>query len=179
MRKVILYAAMSIDGYLADKQGGIDWLEGDGSSNDSMPWYEDFYESVDTILMGRNTYQQIVEDITVGFWLYGDKKTYIFTSQGEKEEGNKKELVFTAKNPADLIHWLKHRKGKDIWLCGGANLIAQCQKAQLIDEYHLTLIPTLLGEGLPLFAPQEGESPLKLLSTREENGMVDLVYGKR
>lgn len=179
MRKVILYVAMSLDGYLADQNKNVDWIEGDGSSENDSPWYESFYQSIDTILMGRNTYQQIIQDLSFGIWLYGDKKSYIFTSQGNEERGKNKELVFTDRNPKDLIHWLKHRKGKDIWLCGGSDLITQMVEANLIDEYHITLIPTLLGEGIPLFPKGETENKLTLLSSQHENGMVDLIYKKR
>lgn len=176
MRKVILYAAMSLDGYLADSQGNVDWIGGDGSSDVELPWYEEFYDTVDTILMGRKTYTQIVTELSPGIWLYGDKKTYVFTHQGEED---KNEIVFTGRSPKDLIHWLKHRKGKDIWLCGGKELISQLMNQNLIDEYHITLVPTLLGEGLSLFSSLPSQAPLKLKSTREENGMVDLVYEKR
>lgn len=183
MRKVILYTAMSLDGYLADEQKSVHWIQGDGSSEEEENhWYENFYNSIDTILMGRGTYQQIIEEHSFGIWLYGDKKTFVFTHQGNEEKGSNKEIVFTDRPPAQQIHWLKHRKGGDIWLCGGADLIQQCLEQNLIDEYHITLVPILLGDGLPLFPhfPKESrETPLTLVSCEKENGMIDLIYKKR
>lgn len=182
MRKVILYVAMSLDGYLADDQKSVNWIQGDGSSQEDSPWYEAFYNTIDTILMGRGTYQQIIEEHSFGIWLYGDKKTYVFTHRGNEERGDNKEIIFTDRDPAAQINWLKHRKGGDIWLCGGADLIGQCLAQNLIDEYHITLIPTLLGDGLPLFPtfPLDAkETPLTLVSCQQENGMLDLIYKKR
>lgn len=179
MRKVILYGAMSLDGYLADREGGVDWICGDGSGEEDMPWYEEFYQGIDTILMGRRTYEQILNELSPGLWLYGDKKTYVF-SHDLKEET--KEIVFTDKNPVEFVKWLKNRKGTDIWLCGGAELYGSFIGADLVDEYHLTLIPTVLGGGISLFSGfsgNEGEKKLSLVSYRQENGMVDLVYRKR
>lgn len=175
MRKVILYVAMSLDGYLADKEGSVNWIEGDGSQQEELPWYEEFYHTVDTILMGRVTYEQITKELSPDIWMYGDKKTYVFTTG---EEATSKEIDFTSRTPSQLLSWLKHRKGTDIWLCGGQNLIAQCIKEDLIDEYHITLVPTLLGGGLGLF-PEGSPQLLQLQSTRHSNGMVDLVYRKR
>lgn len=176
MRKVILYTAISLDGYLADREGSIHWISGNSTSEESMPWYETFYQNIDVILMGNTTYAQITKEISPDIWMYGDKKTYVFTHSGN---GESKEITFTDKNPTELIHWLKHRKGKDIWLCGGSNLIAQCINEDLVDEYHVTLVPTLLGSGIPLFPQQDRERPLKLLSHQVADGLVDLVYKKR
>lgn len=179
MRNVILYTAISLDGYLADQEGTVNWISGENPQDD-MPWYEPFYHSIDVILMGNTTYSQITTEISPDIWMYGDKKTYVFT---HGDEGESKEISFTNRSPKDLIHYLKHRKGKDIWLCGGANLIAQCIAEDLVDEYHLTLIPVLLGGGLPLFPSQNGQSgvkqPLTLISQEHSGGMVDLVYRKR
>lgn len=176
MRKVILYAAMSLDGYLADKEGKVDWIGGDGSDLEAVSnWYEEFYHSVDCILMGRRTYEQIVTELSPDCWIYGGKQTYVFTHQ---EQEALPEIEFTQKSPQELLRWLKHRKGKDIWLCGGGDLIGQLVEEDLIDEYHLTLIPVLLGGGIPMFPPQAEAQRLKLISSRQGNGMADLVYEK-
>ncbi len=175
MRKVILYVASSLDGYLADDEGGLDWLVGENPEEIS-PWYEEFYHGIDTILMGRRTYGQIVEELSPEFWIYGDKETYVFTHQ--KQE-NLPKITFTEQNPSDLLRYLKHRKGKDIWLCGGGDLIAQMLEENLVDVIHLSLIPTLLGSGKTLFPSGAIEKKLSLQSVRHENGIVDLVYSRR
>lgn len=176
MRNVILYVAMSLDGYLADTNGSVSWIEGDGTGDADMPWYEEFYNSIDTILMGRVTYEQITKEISPDIWMYGDKKTHVFTSG---DEGESRDILFTNRSPSQVISWLKHRKGKDIWLCGGKQLITTCMQENLIDYYHITLIPTLLGGGTPLFSPETCNEKLQLVSCREHSGMVDLIYKKR
>lgn len=177
MRKAILYAAMSLDGYLADEQGGLAWLEGDGSGEDrTAQWYEAFYDKVDCILMGRKTYQQITTELSPEVWMYGGKQSYVFTQQVQDPLPD---ITFTQRKPAELLRYLKHRKGKDIWICGGATLIEEMQREDLIDEYHLTLVPRLLGKGIPLFLPQNAGAALTLVACEQGNGMVDLIYRKR
>lgn len=173
MRKLILYTAISVDGYLADPQGGLDWIKGDGSEEGAMPWYEEFYHGVDTILMGRKTYRQITQEISPDVWLYGDKETYVFTNA---EQGYMPKVHFTSRRPEELIRWLRHRKGGDIWLCGGATLIQPFVEMDLVDEYHLTTIPTLLGQGIHLFSQGGNQQRLRLVQTDTFNGMVDVVY---
>ncbi|MFI3254859.1 MAG: dihydrofolate reductase family protein [Eubacteriales bacterium] len=175
MRKVILYVATSLDGYLAEEQGGLDWLHGENPEEIS-PWYEEFYHSIDTILMGKKTYEQIAQELSPEFWIYGDKESYVFTHENQD---NLDHIQFTDKKPSELLRYLKNRKGKDIWLCGGADLIAQMMEEDLIDVVHLSLIPTLLGKGIPLFPKNEGEKRLSLESVKNDNGIVDLVYVKK
>lgn len=175
MRKVILYVAMSLDGYLADQNGGVDWLLGENPEQIS-PWYEEFYHSVDTILMGNRTFQQINTELSPEFWIYGDKQSYVFCHSPQEDLPN---ITFYQRSPSQLVHWLKHRKGKDIWLCGGKDLIAQMMADDLVDQLHISIIPTLLGSGMPLFPQSDQETTLKLLSQRTENGIVDLRYEKR
>lgn len=177
MRKTILYVAMSLDGYLADEKGGLTWLEGDGSGEENSENYEQFYESVDTIFMGRKTYTQIVEEFSPELWAYEGKKTYVFTHQEEEEIS--KEIQLTNRDPEDLLHWIKHRKGKDIWICGGAQLITQFLEKNLVDQLRINVVPCLLGAGVPLFPKNKTELPLKLVETSTNNGVVELIYEKR
>ena len=82
-------------------------------------------------------------------------------------------------NPVDLVKQLKEENGKDIWICGGANLVQQFVNRDFIDCYYITVIPTLLGSGIRLFENAKHEIKLRLLYTQSYNGMVDLVYGRR
>lgn len=177
MRKAILYAAMSLDGYLADETGSVDWLEGDGSDEDLVSsWYETFFDSVDCVLMGRVTYEQITTELSPDIWMYGGKQTYVFTKTPQEPLPD---IEFTQRNPVELLRWLKHRKGKDIWICGGAKLIEAMMAEDLVDEFHISLVPTLLGKGIPLFPTSDISRKLTLISTEKANGMVDLIYRKR
>lgn len=173
MRKVTLYIAMSLDGFIADKNSSVDWLSGDGSDPNNEGSYDEFIETVDTVILGYNTYHQVTTQLSPDEWVYKGKKSYVLTS---KKIDSSEEIIFTNENPVVLINRLKQHDGKDIWVCGGASIINQFIANDLIDHYCITVIPTILGGGIRLFAEQCEERKLKLLSTRIYNGMVDLVY---
>lgn len=176
MRKVVLFIAVSLDGYIADRTGGVDWLTGQGDESENIDTYAEFVKGIDTILMGWNTYHQVVTELSPEEWIYSDFTTYVITHN----KGNETEQIhFTDENPAELLKKLKQQDGKDIWICGGANLIRQLREAQLIDQYYLSVIPTLLGSGIRLFGEQEKEEKLALIQTRNYNGIVELVYEHR
>lgn len=176
MRKVILYMAMSLDGYTADKNGGVRWLAGDGTSPESPGSYDAFIQSVDTVIMGYTTYHQIVSELSPGQWVYPGRTSYVLT---HKKIPSQNEIIFTDQEPDDLINRLKQEDGKDIWICGGASVANQLMTADLIDRYWITVIPTILGGGVPLFAPREHEIRLQLICSHSDNGMTDLVYERR
>lgn len=175
MRKVSLFIAMSLDGYIARSDGGVDWLsgQGDDENNDS---YTEFIKNIDTILMGWNTYNQIISELSPKKWVYNDFTTYVIT---HRDVASSKKIRFKNVNPVDLIKRLKEKKGKDIWICGGANIVEQLVNENLIDIYYVTVIPILLGLGIRLFKNGKRENKLKLINTNVYNGMVDLVYIRR
>ena len=175
MRKVSLFIAMSLDGYIADSKGGVDWLRGHGDGED-IDTYSEFIKDIDTILMGWNTYHQIVTELSPNEWIYHDFITYVIT---HNECASSEKIRFVNRNPVDLIKSLKKENGRDIWICGGANLVQQLVNQDLIDRYHITVIPTLLGSGVRLFGDAEHEIKLKLLDTRSYNGMTELNYVRR
>lgn len=169
MRKLILYVATTEDGFLADAQGSVDWIPEQEDFSD----YEAFYENVDTILMGRVTYEQITQEICPDVWLYGEKKTYVFT---QSPQTPLPEIEFTQRKPQDVIRYLKNRKGKDIWLCGGARLISALMEQDLIDEYQINVMPVTLGKGIALFSSEEQRQSLNLVSSTQCKGFRSLVY---
>ncbi len=188
MRKIILYIAMSLDGYIADKNYNISWLSGDGSDEKNIGSYDEFIKSVDTILLGSKTYNQIVSELSPDFWVYSEQKTFVLTNKdltscNEIKKANdvikNEDIIFTNDTLLALVENLKAEKGKNIWICGGAQLVKDAVKDNLIDIYHITVIPTILGDGIHLFTPQEKELKLKFVSMRQYNGIVDLVYKKR
>ena len=176
MREIVLYIAMSLDGYIADKNGGVDWLCGHDENNQNMGSYPEFIKTVDTVILGYKTYHQIVTDLSPESWIYSGMKSYVIT---HKKHISTDEIVFTDHNIGDLISELKKRDGKNIWICGGASITNQLIALDLIDRYCITIIPTILGDGVQLFEKQEYEKKLILVSTQSYGGMTDLIFKKR
>lgn len=176
MKKVVLYIAMSLDGYIADKDGGVAWLMGDGSDESNQGSYPEFIETVDTVIMGYSTYHQVVTELSPERWVYPGKTSFVLT---HKKLASSEEIIFTDESLKTLITRLKSEPGKDIWICGGASIVNQLMDSDLIERYWMTVIPTILGYGVRLFGNHDKAIPLKLISTQTHNGMTDLVYERR
>lgn len=173
MRKTVLYIAMSLDGLIADQQGGVDWLCGHGEEPDAFDSYADFIKGVDTVLMGWNTYHQVTTELAPGAWPYEGLCAYVFTHRSvAPREG----VTFTDEDPQALIDRLRLAPGKDIWVCGGASIAGQLTARDAIDRFHISVIPTLLGRGVRLFEGGLPQARLRLVGTRAYDGIVDLVY---
>lgn len=177
MRKVILYIAQSLDGYIADRNGKVDWLQGHGdrenADQDSWPV---FIEQVDTVVMGWNTYRQITEELSPDAWVYDAQITYVIT---HRQLPSSEKIRFTDENPVSLISRLQQEAGKAVWICGGARIIEPLMKADLIDEYNISIIPVILGSGLSLWKNTDQSIPLNLRDTSISDGIVQLVYERR
>lgn len=147
MNKIILYIATSLDGFITDINGGVDWLPHpkDDAELEAVG-YKDLMKRIDTILMGSRSYKQI---LGFGDWGWPDKHTYVFTSK--KFETDKPYISITHDSPLEFMTKLKDRRSdKDIWLLGGAQLAQSFAQEDLIDEVILTIVPQTLGEGIPL-----------------------------
>ena len=175
MRKISLFIAMSLDGYIADSTGSLDWLQGQGDGED-IDTYSEFIRDVDTILMGWNTYHQIVTELSPDEWIYRDFISYVIT---HNERTSSEKIRFVNRDPVDLLKSLKKENGRNIWICGGANLVRQLVNQDFIDCYHITVVPTLLGSGVRLFENAKQEIKLKLLNIRSYNGLTELNYVRR
>ncbi len=176
MREAVLFIAMSLDGYIADKNGGVGWLNGQGDDSENIDTYSKFSKDIDTVLMGWNTYHQVATELSPNKWIYSDFLTYVFT---HKQMSSAENVYFTGESPVDLVKRLKNQDGKDIWICGGANLVGQLQRVDLIDKYYISVIPTLLGDGIRLFGEMENQQKLSLIQTQNYNGIVELIYAHR
>ena len=176
MRKIILYIAMSLDGYIADTDGGVAWLGGDGSDKENAGSYPAFIETIDTIILGYKTYHQVVTELSPGKWIYSGKNAYVLT---HKKIESADEIIFTDENLPELIEKIRKNDGKDIWICGGAEIANQCIALDVIDQFCVSIIPTIFGDGVRLFEKHPKDHPLKLVSTRSYNGITDLVYERR
>lgn len=176
MKKVVLYIAMSLDGYIADENGQVGWLGGDGSDPENQGSYPEFIKTVDTVVMGYKTYHQVVTELSPDQWVYPDKTSYVLTHRDIK---SMEQIIFTDRDIAELVAALKKEAGRDIWICGGASIINQLTNADLIDRYWITVIPTILGQGIRLFEPKGRKIDLELIKTESYNGMTDLIYEQR
>lgn len=176
MRKAILFIAMSLDGYIADIHGGTEWLEGQVPEENDMISYEEFIQNIDTVIMGANTYHQLVTELSPNEWVYSDFTSYIITHTPKKSTNK---IRFTDESPDQLINRLKNEIGKDIWICGGASIAKQMMQSDLIEQYYINVIPTILGNGIRLFDTLDKELKLKLIRTRSYNGITDLIYERR
>jgi dihydrofolate reductase len=169
--KVSVYIATSLDGFIARKNGGIDWLTGGESGEDYG--YAEFMSDIDHIVMGRNTYEKV---LTFGGWPY-DKKVIVLSSRDltlAPELTDKAEALRLS--PDELLRELEGRGSRHIYLDGGVT-IQRFLRAGLVDEMTITTIPILIGQGLPLFGELDSDIKLDLLNSRSfGNGFVQNRY---
>ena len=176
MRKVILFIAMSLDGYIADENGGVDWLRGQGDDQEVPDTYPSFIQNIDTVMMGWNTYHQVATELSPNEWVYKDLQSYVFTHRNQKDTEN---IKFLSEDPIQVVKDLKNEQGKDIWICGGASLVQQLEQENLIDQYYITIIPTLLGQGAQLFGKLPKPIDLRLIKSQNYDGITELIYERR
>jgi dihydrofolate reductase len=165
MPEVKLFIATSLDGFIADPDGGVDWLFTDGDYG-----YTAFFDSIETLIMGRRTYEQV---LGFGEWPYGEKPTYVFTRSAPG--GDHPHVEFVSGDPGTLVEELRGRSSGDIWLIGGPALASVFRELHLIDEYILSVHPVLLGDGISLFERSQPRESLRLREERAfESGLVQL-----
>jgi dihydrofolate reductase len=170
-RKMILYVAMSLDGYIAATDDSLDFLSVVQEAGEDYG-YADFVKSVDTVIVGRKTYEKVV---SMGYdYPHTDKDVYIITRAERPSIGT---LRFHTGDLAELVSYLKSRPGKHIYCDGGAEIANQLLKHQLIEEFIISVIPILLGGGVRLFQGGFSEQNLKLLSCQSfSKGLAQLHY---
>ena len=175
-RQVVLYLGMSLDGYLADLHGGVDWMVGENPGDLGDLGYAQLLQQVDTILMGGTTYRQVTEELSPGEWPYPGLHCHVFT---HREAVNQEGITFHCGDAGEVVRELLARPGKDIWVCGGADLAGQLLQKGLIDRFQISILPVLLGGGIPLFQGGFSTIPLALAETKAENGIFKLTYLRR
>jgi dihydrofolate reductase len=169
-RKIVLFIAQSLDGYIATKEDSLEWLfkvEGEGDNG-----YSEFYDTVDTIIMGKRTYDWIMNQEN-GKFPYPNKKCYVYTRTSIE---NTEHVQFVNQDIVQFADTLKREAGKNIWIVGGGELLHTFFKEKLVDEFILTIAPAILGEGIPLFKGGDYQLDLILKGTRTFNQFVELHY---
>lgn len=168
MRKIKLFIAQSLDGFIARADGQVDWLFTDDDYG-----YHEFYASIDTTLMGRRTYEELAA--FGGDFPYPEKTNFVLTRNPELT--NNSDVTFISVDAVTFVNKLKAQEGGDIWLIGGGQLNAGLLNAGLIDEMILSVHPIILGEGIPLFAHGTGEAHFQLLGGQVfPSGLVQFTY---
>jgi len=163
MKKVILNIATSLDGFIARKNGSVDWLPEINNTKEDYGMKE-FMESVGTVVLGNTTYQQFKAP-------YKNKKCFVFSRKNTGKEDN---IIYVNSDVDDFLNGLSDDDG-NIWLVGGADIIKEFLKKNLIDEFIITVIPKLIGEGIPLFTEGGEEHQLNLRNFKKyESGVVQL-----
>jgi len=168
--KVSIYIASSIDGYIARKDGNLDWLHY-GHAGDEDYGFKKFTSSIDAVIMGRNTYE-----VVAGFdeWAYKEKRVVVLSNTLRTV---RKEAEIFSGELTELLAKLHAEGIKHIWIDGGVT-VSRFLEAGLVDEITISIIAMVLGSGIPLFSPMNQEHKCHLISTKSyPSGLVQLKYG--
>lgn len=172
-RKVVLFIAISMDGYIARKNGDIDWLSVVEDLKEDYG-YKEFITSVDTVIMGRKTYDK-VRSFDIEF-PHQDKKCYVMSRSKRAPD---QYVEFYSGGVRELIAIIRQKHGLNIFLDGGAQIVHEFMMKDLIDEYIISIIPVLLGSGISLFGGDTPEINLKLGQCKTfSSGLVQLFYSR-
>jgi dihydrofolate reductase len=166
---VTLYIAMSVDGYIADADGGVEWLEEFQTTTDgdeSSEGFSEFFETVDCLVMGSKTYEHV---LAMGEWPYGDRPTCVFTRRDLPRASSA--VSFVADPVASSVPEMRQQHDH-IWLVGGAALAQSCLRAREIDVMRLFFVPILLGDGIPLFTSRYGRQRVRLVGTTTHDSSI-------
>jgi dihydrofolate reductase len=167
-RRIVYSVASSLDGYIAGPEGEFDWIPEDTE----IDW-QAFMKRFDTVLVGRSTYEVVLEQSS-GELMPG-KTVYVFSRTLRQEDHPLVKMI--AGDAVDVVRDLQARSGKDIWLMGGGLLFESLLDAGLVDSIEVGLVPVLLGAGIPLLPGVKRRSKLRLQSTQTcSNGVVLLRY---
>ncbi|MBI3235559.1 MAG: dihydrofolate reductase [Bacteroidetes bacterium] len=172
-RKVILYIATSLDGYIAKPNDDLSFLSIVHQDGEDYG-YTEFSKSVDTVIIGRKTYDWVMTQVPV--FPHADKETYIITRTERPSIDNLHYYTGSLKN---LVTELQSKNGMNIFCDGGAEIVNELLKENLIDEFIISVIPIMVGHGTKLFNDNRPELLLKLVSTKSYvTGLVQLHYIK-
>lgn len=170
-RKIIVYIAASLDGFIAkpnDDLGFLSIVEQEGEDYG----YADFIKTIDTIIIGRKTYDWVMAHVPE--YAHADKVSYVITRTPKPSTGN---TNFYTGNLKDLVTRLKNEPGKNIFCDGGAEIVHELLKEELVDEFIISIIPILVGDGTRLFKNGHPEQLMELVSVKHfEKGLVQLHY---
>jgi dihydrofolate reductase len=169
-RNVVLFIASSLDGYIATKDESLEWLfavEGEGDNG-----FSEFYDTVDTVLMGKKSYDWVMKQEIEEF-PYKNKECYVFTRSSYQDT---EDVKFVNDDINYFVNKLKNKGGTNIWVVGGGELLNSFIQEDLVDEFIITIAPTILGNGIPLFKEGNHQLDLSLKETKKFNQFIELHY---
>lgn len=181
--RVTIHMVASLDGFIARKDGGVDWLEtsdefADGATLDPE-FIATFLDTIDCYVMGSRTYETALRFEAKGFgWAYGDKPTFVLTQRTLPRTRNTVE--FYSGDLAALVNGRLRSAFGSIWVVGGGMLSGECVRLALADEVRYSIVPVLIGDGISFFENLDRDVALHLAEvTPYRNGMVELRYEVR
>lgn len=174
MRKVKLFIACSIDGYIAREDGNLDWLSIVEKEGEDYG-YDDFIADIDTVIVGRKTYEKVLS--MVDEFPHSNKNCFIIT---RTKKGSMGSIHFYNDSPASLIEKLQQEEGRDIFVDGGSEIIQILLEADLIDEITISMIPIMIGNGIPLFRPGIFNALYNLEQVKSfDTGLMQMRYTRK
>jgi dihydrofolate reductase len=181
--RVTIHMAASLDGFIARKDGGVDWLEtsdefADGETLDPS-FAEAFLKTIDCYVMGSRTYETALNFETKGLgWVYGDKPVFVLTS---RELSRTRDTVeFYSGDLVQLVNDRLRSTFHNIWFVGGGVVSAECLRLGLADEVRYSILSILIGDGIRFFEKLDRDIPLHLVEVKAyKSGMVELHYEVR
>ncbi len=181
--RVTLHMVASLDGFIARKDGRVDWLETpdvfEGGDTLDPEFVEEFLRTIDCYVMGARTYETALDFEAKGFgWAYGDKPTFVLTRRILPK--TRDTVEFYSGDLAHLVNARLKRSFRSIWFVGGGAVAGECLRLGLADEVRYSIMPVLIGEGIPFFQGLDKDLGLHLVETKAyTSGMVALRYEVR
>ena len=176
MRKLLLFIATSLDGYIAKPNDDLTFLKTIEKEGEDYG-YTKFMDTIDTIIIGRKTYDYVLKEIGISHYDNGQQDVYVIT---RTEKANVGKATFYTKDLTNLIQQLKSEKGKNIYCDGGAEIINELLKNDLIDEFIISIVPIFVGSGTRLFKDGRPEQLLELVSIKTfDTGLTQLHYKRK
>ena len=176
MRKLIIYIAASLDGYIAKPNDDLSFLKVVEKEGEDYG-YAKFIENIDTIIIGRKTHDWVLREIGPNYYDNGARDVYVITRASKPSAGR---TTFYTGDLTDLVNQLKLAEGKNIYCDGGAEIINELLKNDLIDEFIISVIPVLVGNGTRLFQDNRPEQELEFISSKSfDTGLTQLHYKRK
>jgi dihydrofolate reductase len=176
MRKLSLFIATSLDGYIAKPNDDLSFLKLVEKEGEDYG-YAGFTANIDTIILGRKTYDYVVKEIGASHYNNGQREVYVITRTARASVGK---TTFYSGELNELVQRLKSVSGKDIYCDGGAEIIHELLQHDLIDEFIISVVPILVGNGTRLFKDNRPEQQLEFVSAKSfETGLTQLHYKRK